>query len=354
MSAHATAPLHLPLGPVMLDVAGTALTDEERERLRDPLVGGVILFARNFTSGEALIELTAEIHALREPQLIIAVDHEGGRVQRFRRDGFTPLPAMRALGRLWDDDHVTALDAARNVGLVLAAELLAHGVDLSFAPVLDLDYGGSRVIGDRALHRDPLVVAKLAAALAAGMAAAGMGCVGKHFPGHGHVEADSHLEIPVDTRAFDQIWEQDIAPYRHRLGRQLAGVMPAHVIYDQVDPLPAGFSPFWLQQVLRGRVGFQGVVFSDDLTMEGASVAGDILARARAAHAAGCDMVLVCNRPELAAELLDRWAPVVTPESAARIAALRPNPHCRDPYALALDPAYLQALGVVAELAPAA
>ncbi|MBI1907286.1 MAG: beta-N-acetylhexosaminidase [Rhodocyclales bacterium] len=338
----------------MLDVAGIALNDEERERLCDPLVGGVILFARNFTSGEALIELTAEIHALRDPPLIIAVDHEGGRVQRFRRDGFTHLPAMRTLGQLWDDDHVAALDAARSVGLVLAAELLAHGVDLSFTPVLDLDYGGSRVIGDRALHRDPLVVAKLAGALAAGMAAAGMGCVGKHFPGHGHVEADSHLEIPVDTRDFDAIWAQDIAPYRHRLGRQLAGVMPAHVIYQQIDPLPAGFSPFWLQDVLRGRVGFQGVVFSDDLTMEGASVAGDILARARAAHAAGCDMVLVCNRPELAVDLLDRWAPVVTPEAAARIAALRPVPQCRDPYALALHPAYLQALGVVTGLIPAA
>jgi beta-N-acetylhexosaminidase len=354
MSNDVKEPRRLPLGPVMLDVAGVALTDEERERLCDPLVGGVILFARNFTSGEALIELTAEVHALRDPPLIIAVDHEGGRVQRFRHDGFTHLPAMRTLGQLWDDDHVAALDAARSVGLVLAAELLAHGVDLSFTPVLDLDYGDSRVIGDRALHHDPQVVAKLAGALAAGMAAAGMGCVGKHFPGHGYVEADSHLEIPVDARDFDAIWAQDIAPYRHRLGRQLAGVMPAHVIYEQVDPLPAGFSPFWLQDVLRGRVGFEGVVFSDDLTMEGASVAGDILARARAAHAAGCDMVLVCNRPDLAADLLDRWAPVVTAEAVARIAALKPSPQCRDPYALALHPGYLQALGVVAGLAPTA
>ena len=354
MNTDATSPRRLPLGPVMLDVAGIALNDDERERLCDPLVGGVILFARNFASGEELIALTGEIHALRDPPLIIAVDHEGGRVQRFRRDGFTHLPAMRTLGQLWDDDHVAALDAARSVGLVLAAELLAHGVDLSFTPVLDLDYGGSRVIGDRALHRDPIVVAKLAGALAAGMAAAGMGCVGKHFPGHGYVEADSHLEMPVDTRGFDAIWDEDIAPYRHRFGRQLAGVMPAHVIYEQIDPLPAGFSPFWLQDVLRRRVGFQGVVFSDDLTMEGASVAGDILARARAAHAAGCDMVLVCNRPDLAADLLDRWAPVVTPEAGARIAALRPAPQCRDPFELALDPADLQALGVVAGLAPAA
>ncbi|NMG44197.1 beta-N-acetylhexosaminidase [Aromatoleum toluvorans] len=342
--------IRLPLGPVMLDVAGTTLTDEERERLCDPLVGGVILFARNFTGCEQLSALTADIHALRDPALVIAVDHEGGRVQRFRTDGFTRLPSMRRLGQLWAQDHVAALDAARSVGFVLAAELLAHGVDLSFAPVLDLDYGGSRVIGDRSFHRDPQVAATLAQALAAGMAEAGMGCVGKHFPGHGFVEADSHLEIPVDERDFDAIWNEDIVPYRHRIGRQLSGVMPAHVIYTKVDPNPAGFSRFWLQDVLRGRVGFKGVVFSDDLTMEGAAVAGDILARAKAAHAAGCDMVLVCNRPDLAADLLDRWVPDVQPESRARIEALRARPQFPDAFALELSPVYQQARGIVAEI----
>lgn len=344
----ANSKVHRPLGPVMLDVAGTTLTEEERERLLDPLVGGVILFARNFTGSEQLSALTAEIHALRDPALVIAVDHEGGRVQRFRTDGFTRIPSMRRLGQLWECDHVAALDTARAVGYVLAAELLAHGVDLSFTPVLDLDYGCSRVIGDRAFHRDPQIAATLAQSLVAGMAEAGMGCVGKHFPGHGYVEADSHLEIPVDERDFDAIWKEDIAPYRHRIGRQLSGVMPAHVIYPKVDPNPAGFSPFWLQDVLRGRVGFNGVVFSDDLTMEGATVAGDIVARARAAYMAGCDMVLVCNRPDLATDLLDRWAPEIPPDRRARIAALRSRPHCIDPFALELHPAYQQARTMVA------
>ena len=340
-----------PLGPVMLDVAGHVLTDEERERLRDPLVGGVILFARNFRDSEQLSALTSAIHALREQPLIIAVDHEGGRVQRFRGDGFTRIPSMRCLGRLWERDHVVALESARAAGYVLAAELLAHGVDLSFTPVLDLDYGCSRVVGDRAFHRDPQVVATLAQALVSGMAEAGMGSVGKHFPGHGFAEADSHVEIPVDERDFNAIWEEDIAPYRHRLGRQLAGVMPAHVIYRRVDPNPAGFSSFWLQDVLRTRVGFDGVIFSDDLTMEGAAVAGDILARARAAYAAGCDMVLVCNRPDLAAELLDRWAPEIGTESRARIEALRARPQCTDPFALELHPVYQQARAVAAGIA---
>lgn len=333
----------LPLGPVMLDVAGTCLSDDERERLCDPLVGGVILFARNFTGSEQLMALTAEIRAVRDPALIVAVDHEGGRVQRFRGDGFTRLPPMRALGQRWDHDHVAALETARSTGLVLAAELIAHGVDLSFTPVLDLDYGVSRVIGDRAFHRDPQVVAKLAAALAAGMAEAGMGCVGKHFPGHGFIEADSHVDIPVDERGFDQVWEADIAPYRHRIGRQLAGVMPAHVRFPAIDPQPAGFSPFWLQDVLRGRLGFDGVIFSDDLTMEGATVVGDIVARARAAFSAGCDMVLVCNRPDLADDLLDRWAPLVSDAVHTRLLRLKASRRHGDAFDLELNPIYRDA-----------
>jgi beta-N-acetylhexosaminidase len=335
--------IRLPRGPVFVDVAGCALTDDERARLRHPLVGGVILFARNFRDAETLSALTAEIHALRDPALIIAVDHEGGRVQRFRSDGFTHLPAMRALGKLWDEDHVAALDAARACGFVLAAELLTHGVDLSFTPVLDLDYGGRRVIGDRAFHRDPQAVASLASALITGLREAGMGCVGKHFPGHGFVEADSHVEIPVDARDFDAVWAEDIAPYRHRLGKQLSGVMPAHVIFEHIDPQPAGFSRFWLQDVLRGRLGFQGVIFSDDLTMEGATVVGDIVARASAAFEAGCDMVLVCNRPDLCDELLARWQPVVSEQTAARIAALAATPRFADPFALELAAPYLAA-----------
>ncbi|MCK9258186.1 MAG: beta-N-acetylhexosaminidase [Azoarcus sp.] len=346
-----TVALKLPRGPVMLDVAGTELDDGERERLCDPLVGGVILFARNFTDSEQLSALTADIRRLREPALVIAVDHEGGRVQRFRTDGFTRLPAMRTLGQMWDHDHLAALDATRATGYVLAAELLAHGVDLSFTPVLDLDYGVSRAIGNRAFHRDPQVVATLAQALAAGMAEAGMGCVGKHFPGHGFVEADSHHDIPVDDREFDAVWAQDIAPYRHRLGRQLAGVMPAHVIYPRVDSAPAGFSAFWLKDVLRTRIGFSGVIFSDDLNMEGAKVAGDILARAKAAYEAGCDMLLVCNRPDLAAELLDRWAPAPDSESLARIAALAPVrlrlTQPTDPFALEVHGPYLAARTLV-------
>lgn len=344
-------PTQLPPGPVMLDIAGTHLTDDERVRLQHPLVGGLILFARNFEDSAQLSALTAAVREVRGNGLIIAVDHEGGRVQRFRNDGFTRLPPMRALGQHWEADHVGALDAARAVGFVLACELLAHGVDLSFTPVLDLDYGGSRVIGDRAFHRDPLAVSKLAGALTAGMAEAGMGCVGKHFPGHGFVEADSHLEIPVDLRDFDTIWQDDMVPYRQRLGRRLAGVMPAHVIYRNIDSQPAGFSPFWLQTVLRQRLGFEGVVFSDDLTMEGATVAGDIVARAQAAHTAGCDMVLVCNRPDLADDVLQRWCPDVQAASRQRIAGLRARARFGDPFALELNPAYREARDVLAALA---
>lgn len=311
-------------GPVMCDVAGFALTDVEREVLRHPLVGGVILFSRNFENPDQLTALCREIHELRSPSLIIAVDHEGGRVQRFRQ-GFTRLPAMRKLGELNARSPRDAILAAQDVGYVLASELLAHGIDLSFAPVLDLDFGRSRVVGDRAFHRNPDVIAMLAHALASGMREAGMGCIGKHFPGHGFAEADSHVEMPVDTREFDAIWREDIAPYRGELREKLSGVMPAHVVYSQIDPHPAGFSPFWLQDVLRQRVGFNGVIFSDDLTMEGATLAGDIVARADAAYAAGCDMVLVCNKPELTADLLACWKPDLRQESSARIAALLPQ-----------------------------
>ncbi|OZI50319.1 beta-N-acetylhexosaminidase [Bordetella genomosp. 5] len=315
---------HLPPGPVMVDVAGTRLTDEEKARLRNPLVGGVILFARNFENRAQLTELTRRIHDARGEPLLIAVDHEGGRVQRFREDGFTALPPMAALGLLWDRDPLEAMRAATEAGYVLAAELRACGVDMSFTPVLDLDYGVSKVTGDRAFHRDARVVAMLARALAQGLALAGMTACGKHFPGHGFVSADSHHEIPVDPRPLERILKEDGAPYAWLGDGVIPSVMPAHVIYPKVDAQPAGFSRRWVTEILRERLGYDGVVFSDDLTMEGASVAGDILARAEAALSAGCDMVLVCNRPDLADELLARLKVVHDPVSIERIRRLMP------------------------------
>lgn len=314
--------LNLPLGPVILDLEGARMNEEERSILCHPLVGGVILFARNFESVAQLCELTAEIHALRRPPLLVAVDHEGGRVQRFR-DGFTRLPPMRTLGMLWDADKAGARAAAEAVGFVLAAELRACGVDLSFTPVLDLDYGTSEVIGNRAFHRDPAAVAELAGALIAGLSRAGMSNVGKHFPGHGFVAADSHLVVPVDARSAAEIYP-DFAPYRKHRRMGLAGVMPAHVIYENLDPNPAGFSSYWLRYVLRGELGFDGVIFSDDLSMEGASVAGGIVERADAALGAGCDMVLVCNNPAAARQLLREWQLEPDPASSQRLQRLLP------------------------------
>jgi len=314
-------PTKLPLGPVMLDVVGLELSDQERRQLRHPLVGGVILFARNFETLEQLAALTADIKAQREPALLISVDHEGGRVQRFR-EGFCRLPCMRALGHVWDENQEEARRLARDTGYILAAELADVGVDLSYTPVLDLDYGVSRVIGDRSFHSDPAVVTVLAGALIDGLAQGGMGCVGKHFPGHGFVEADSHVDMPRDGRDFDVIWQADMLPFRE-LASRLSGIMPAHVIYEANDSRPAGFSRFWLQDVLRERLGFKGVIFSDDLTMEAATEAGGIVARASAAHAAGCDVVLVCNRPDLNEELLAHWDVPMDPKLHARLEALR-------------------------------
>ena len=296
--------VRLPLGPAVIDVVGTALTDEDRNRLRHPAAGGVILFSRNYESPEQLSQLCEEIERLREPALPICVDHEGGRVQRFR-EGFSAIPPMRELGRLWDRDRSAARDSARAIAYIVGAELAAHGVDFSFAPVLDLDYGGSSVIGDRALHFDPTAVGTLGACIVQGFAEAGMGAVGKHFPGHGYAEADSHVAVPRDERKFIEIAKKDLVPFRMCVEAGLAAVMPAHVIYTQVDSEPAGYSRRWLQDVLRGKLGFQGIIFSDDLSMEGASVAGGIPERARAALAAGCDMVLLCNDPSGQEMLLD-------------------------------------------------
>ena len=312
----------LPLGPVMLDVAGLTLDAADREMLGHPAVGGVILFKQNYASPTQLAHLTAEIHAVRAPPLLIAVDHEGGRVQRFQ-DGFTRLPPMRSLGAVYDRDPGLAENLAGAIGVVLAAELRAQGVDLSFAPVVDIDFGASGVIGDRAFHATPQGVARLAASLVRGMGRMGMGAVAKHFPGHGFVRADSHVAVPVDERELRTIEACDLVPYRTLIAAGLAGVMPAHVIYPKVDPHPAGFSPVWLGGILRGTLGFDGLVFSDDLSMEGASVAGDIVARGRAALAAGCDMVLVCGNREGARALLAGLpAAPVAPE---RIARFRPG-----------------------------
>ena len=280
--------------PVVLDIAGTSLNADDRRRLAHPLTGGLILFARNWADRAQLTALTAEIKAIR-PDVLICVDHEGGRVQRFRSDGFTHLPPMRALGELWMRDALAATDAATACGHVLGAELRACGVDLSFTPVLDLDHGGSSVIGDRAFHRDARVATMLAKSLMHGLLLSGMANCGKHFPGHGHVAADSHLALPVDKRSLKAILADDAQPYAW-LSTSLASVMPAHVVYPKVDALPAGFSERWLRQILRGDLGFQGAIFSDDLSMEGAKVAGSTLDGAIAALNAGCDMVLLCNQ----------------------------------------------------------
>jgi len=329
MNAHA---------PVVLDVAGLALDADDRRRLRHPLTGGLILFARNWRDRRQLTELTAEAKSLR-PDLLICVDHEGGRVQRFRSDGFTVLPPMRALGELWMRDAMHATDVATAVGLVLGAELRACGVDLSFTPVLDLDHGGSTVIGDRAFHRDARVVGLLAKSLMHGLLRAGMANCGKHFPGHGHVAADSHIDLPVDRRSLKTLLADDAAPYAW-LSTSLASVMPAHVVYPKVDSRPAGFSRRWLQEILRRRLRFDGAIFSDDLSMAGARrLDGRELsytAAAVAALQAGCDMVLLCNQSidggAAVDQLLDgladalaqgRWR--VSQASEARRLSLLPN-----------------------------
>src|SRR5688500_8318476 len=296
--------VRLPPGPVVADVVGLALTDEDRERLRHPATGAVILFSRNYENPEQLKLLVEEIEKLREPALPVCVDHEGGRVQRFR-EGFSSIPPMRELGRLWYRDRDLAKETARAAAYIVGAELGAHGVDFSFAPVLDLDYGASSVIGDRALHFDPNAVGALAAAIVQGFADAGMAAVGKHFPGHGFALADTHHDVARDDRPLSEILRKDVAPYRAAIQAGLAAVMPAHVIYPLCDAEPAGYSKYWLHEVLRGKLGFDGLIFSDDLSMAGASAVGGAPERARAALEAGCDMVLLCNNPEGQKQLLE-------------------------------------------------
>lgn len=336
--------MQLALGPLMIDIAGCQLSGLDRERLCHPLVGGIILFSRNYANPEQLESLTREIHALRSPALLVAVDHEGGRVQRFR-EGFTRLPPMAALGRLWDQDPVEGLTAARHVGFVLAAELRARGVDYSFTPVLDLDYGPSRVIGDRAFHRQPEAVVALANALMAGLRDAGMGGCGKHFPGHGYVIPDSHIELPVDDRSLEAM-QEDLMPYR-RL--DLDAVMAAHVIYNCMDCNTAVFSNKWIDY-LRNDIRFDGVVFTDDLSMEGAGVVGAMLNRVDTAYRAGCDMLLVCNSPDAVGEVLGHWRPEIDAARGRRVEALLPRQAAKDWLALQADPRYQAAQRSIAKL----
>ncbi|HUW97745.1 MAG TPA: beta-N-acetylhexosaminidase [Acidiferrobacter sp.] len=315
----------MSLGPVMMDLAGTTLAAAERKWLKDPLVGGVILFTRNYEDPKQLRALTSEIHDLRDPPLIIAVDHEGGRVQRFR-NGFTQLPSAREIGALYAEDRSQARLLARSAGLVMAAELLVLGVDISFAPVLDIDLGLCAVIGDRAFHSDPQIVAELGRQYVAGMTQAGMAATGKHFPGHGGVAGDSHKELPTDDRELASLEAIDLVPFARLVPTVLAGVMPAHVVYPRVDREPAGFSRVWLNDILRKRLRFSGVIFSDDLSMVGAHGAGSLGGRAQKALAAGCDMVLACNDPGGLDDLFGALAGYENPASQARITRLHGRP----------------------------
>lgn len=291
----------MSIGSLMLDLEGLTLTAEEKVLIQHPHVGGIIFFARNFQSPEQVKALVDEIRAIRE-ELIIAVDQEGGRVQRFK-EGFTKLPPMKVFGDLYKTDPNEARSLAYQCGWLMATEVLAVGVDISFAPILDVDCGISQVIGDRAFHEDPTIAVALLREFIRGMHEAGMGATGKHFPGHGSVAADSHIALPVDDRSWDEIEALDLVPFK-MLAKDLQGIMPAHVIYSRVDPQPAGFSTFWLQDILRERLGFKGVIFSDDLSMEGAVATGSFADRANAALDAGCDMVLVCNHRQGALEVI--------------------------------------------------
>ena len=346
--------------PLIIDIAGTSLTKDDRRRLKHPLTGGMILFGRNWQSRQQLTSLCAAIKSVRE-DLLICVDHEGGRVQRFKTDGFTHLPSMRALGEMWVKDQLAATNAATACGYVLAAELRSCGVDLSFTPVLDLNYGESSIIGDRAFGRDPRVVTLLAKSLMHGLLQAGMMNCGKHFPGHGFVKADSHLEIPIDKRSLKAILADDAAPYEW-LNTTLASVMPAHVIYPKVNTRPAGFSEKWLTYILRGQLGFGGAIFSDDLSMAGARlIDGQQVSYTQAAVVAlnaGCDMVLLCNQSvdggKAVDELLDGMAEALLKgqwealeSSDMRRLDLLPSAPAHEWDELMLHPAYMHAMGLI-------
>ena len=292
----------MKLGPIMMDVSGFTLTEAEKTQLVKPSIGGVILFTRNYQNIHQIKKLIGEIRILN-PNLLIAVDHEGGRVQRFR-EGFTHLPAMNKLGEVYEQNPERALAQSFSCGWILAAELLEIDVDFSFTPVLDLDYGHSSAIGDRAFHSNPEVVIKLAGALIKGLHEAGMKCVGKHFPGHGHVAIDSHVDLPIDGRPMNEI-SQDILCFKGLINQGLDAAMPAHVVYPQVDDKPSGFSSKWIKEILQTQLGFGGVVISDDLSMQGAHFIENIAQRVQVSLESGCDMALICNHPELVTEVID-------------------------------------------------
>ncbi len=314
-------------GPLVLDIAGLSLTEDDKQLLQNPFVGGVILFSRNYQSPGQVTQLINDMRSIR-PELLIAVDQEGGRVQRFK-SSLTRLPAMASIGQLYDQNPQQALVYATELGWLMASEMLVLGVDISFAPVLDLAHGVSSVIGDRSLHASPEVVIVLAKAYIRGMNQAGMAATGKHFPGHGAVSADSHHALPVDSRELDDIRQNDLKPF-NALVDTLAGIMPAHIVYDRVDSNPAGFSTFWLQSLLREKMGFKGLIFSDDLSMKGAAIAGNYVDRAFQALHAGCDMILVCNDREgvetlLVDQTLTQWQ-----VNQQRVRALKGKPLVND------------------------
>ncbi|MBL1432272.1 MAG: beta-N-acetylhexosaminidase [Gammaproteobacteria bacterium] len=311
----------MSLGPLMVGIKSTELDEVERELLCHPSVGGVILFTRNYESLNQLEALVTNIHALRKPNLLVAVDQEGGRVQRFR-DGFSTLPAIRELGKRYDLDHDGALQQAERWGWLMAAELRAIGIDMSFAPILDIDRKKSQVIGDRAFHSDSAVISRLSFRYMRGMHNAGMSATAKHFPGHGGVSSDTHTECAIDDRSFEAIVGDDIRPFNHLIESDLAAVMMSHVIYSQVDRWPASLSAVWIQQILRKRLGFQGVIFSDDLCMEGCGIAGSMIERTRKALDAGCDMVLICNDFVAIAEVVSGLECSSDPLATSRLARL--------------------------------
>ena len=333
----------------MVDIAGTELSSEDLAVLKHPLIGSVLLFTRNYRSAEQVKALTAAIRAVRTPHLLIAVDHEGGRVQRFR-DGFTRLPASRPLGRHFAEDPHDALNLTRSIAWLMAIELRAVGVDFSFAPCVDLDYGVSEIIGDRSFGRNADTVAALASAYVLGMRDAGMAAIAKHFPGHGAVVADSHVALPVDRRSFVDM-EEDIRPYPLLINDNLAGIMAAHVVYPAVDHLPASLSRRWITEILRGELGFHGCVFADDLSMAGAAAFGDVVERARLADAAGCDVLPICNDRAAVTRVLDQFKPAMAAASQARIVRMRARgePHLT----LAVDPRWQETVRRIAHLSDA-
>ncbi len=337
----------MSLGPLMVDIAGTELTPDDLEVLSHPIVGSVILFSRNYRSVAQVTALTDAIRAVRNPPLLIAVDHEGGRVQRFR-EGFTRLPPVRVLGRRYDADRREGLALAQAVGWLMASELRAVGVDFSFAPCVDLDYGVSEIIGDRAFHGDPDSAAALAVAYMAGMREAGMAAVAKHFPGHGAVIADSHVALPVDRRNFADL-EADIRPYRLLIANNLAGVMGAHVVFPSVDALPASLSAHWMTGVLRGELNFHGCIFADDLTMAGAAAFGSVIERAELAFAAGCDVLPICNDRQAVKSMLKHFGSYPgSPASQARVVRMRARGEV--PVNLGADRQWQQTVTLIANL----